>query len=285
MCVMRAIRGCMSVPEGDPVDITFPFPFFSCAAWGPAPRPPVPRASEPGTPRLVCTVVGNPPRGTRPGGQGPLPPEGRKWFDFDITGHQRRKHRLGFVDRNAPGSAPRIWLRLCEGDRLDPTDSSYDAEFWLRGGSTLVAPGGQCRCAHAAHCTCGWGGTVAPRKGRALSMYVSESSPLQGLPWQGTCPPCAQGFQGLEELGAAGGCWGGRGFYSMVLEEKSRQRGGNSSGGQEANFGGIGGLGDSHAVCVSMSCVSVCLLPLPQCLCYCRILQDLLFELPRLGTY
>lgn len=72
------------------------------------------------------TPVGNPRR------QGPLPPEGTKWFDFDITGHQRRKHRLGLVDRNAPRAAPRIWLRLCKGDRFDPTGISYDAEFWLR---------------------------------------------------------------------------------------------------------------------------------------------------------
>lgn len=50
------------------------------------------------------------------------------------------------------------------------------------------------------------GGGVAdePQEERERCVSVSESSPLQGGPWQGTCPPCAQGFQDLGELGAAG---------------------------------------------------------------------------------
>lgn len=178
--VMRAIRGCRH------------YFFVQLGAWDPwAPR-------QPGAPGRKT------PRGTPPGGQGPLPPEGTKWFDFDITGHQRRKHRHGLVDRNAPRAAPRIWLRLCEGDRFDPTGFSYDAEFWLRRGSTPLAPAAQCRHAHVAHVPVGGGVADEPQEERERCVSVSESSPLQGGPWQGTCPPCAQGFQDLGELGAAG---------------------------------------------------------------------------------
>lgn len=243
----------------------------------------------------VCVCGREPnPRGTRPGGPGPLPPEGRKWFDFDITGHQRRKHRLGFCRSQRPGAAPRIWLRLCEGYRLDPTDSSYDAEFWLppRRGSTLVAPGGQCRCAHAAYLH-----SVVPVGGGVLFLLGKG-----GVGWQ-----TGRGPQGTQEKGERlhvcfriepaarsalagdmcavcprfsrfGGSWGPAGALlgrRMLLfhgsRRKSRQRGGNSSGGQEANLGGrgpLGGLGDTHAL-LFVCWVCVCALSLPLCACAC----------------
>lgn len=105
MCVMRAIRGCMSVPEGDPVDITFPFLFFfsSCAAWGPAPRPPVPRASEPGTPRLVCTVVGNPPVGRDPVDKGPCRQRGESGSISTSPGIRGGNTDLGLSIATPPG--------------------------------------------------------------------------------------------------------------------------------------------------------------------------------------
>lgn len=55
----------------------------------------------------------------------------------------------------------------------------------------------------------------------------------------------------------------------MVLEEKSRQRGGNSSGGQEANFGGIGDLGDLATVTQPVSVCCVCLCAFCLCLSAC----------------
>lgn len=248
----------------------------------------------------VCVCGREPnPRGTRPGGPGPLPPEGRKWFDFDITGHQRRKHRLGFCRSQRPGAAPRIWLRLCEGYRLDPTDSSYDAEFWLppRRGSTLVAPGGQCRCAHAAYLHSvvpvgggvlfllgkgGWDGRQgeghkAPKKRASASMSVSESSPLQGVPWQGTCAPCAQGFQGLGGAGALlGPCWGGGCFYSMVLEENQGRGAETRAAGRRRTLGGGDLWGDLATLTPSCSYVGCVSVPSP-CLCarVLVILQEL----------
>lgn len=174
---MRAIRGCRH--------------YFFCAAWDPWP----PR--HPGTPGR------KPPRGTPPGGQGPLPPEGTKWFDFDITGHQRRKHRHGLVDRNAPRAAPRIWLRLCEGDRFDPTGFSYDAEFWLRRGSTPLAPAAQCRHAHVAHVPVGGGCRGAPRRGRALCVCF-RIEPAARRPLAGDMSAVCPRF---PRFGGAGGCW------------------------------------------------------------------------------
>lgn len=233
---MRALRGRTS-GRGVPVDVAF---FVQLGTPG---RPP------PGTraARWEKAPVGRPP-----GGQGPLPPEGTKWFDFDITGHQRRKHRLGLVDRNAPRAAPRIWLRLCEGDRFDPTGLSYDAEFWLREARHLLHLAHNAD-AHMSHMYL-WGGGAEvadePQEEGERSLSVSESSPLQGGPWQGTCPPPAQGSKIRGSWGLLGaGC-----FHSMVLEGHRAGRGAETrAAGRRRILGGRGSWGDLATVQASLS--------------------------------
>lgn len=178
----------------------------------------------------------------RPRRQGPLPPEGTKWFDFDITGHQRRKHRHGLVDRNAPRAAPRIWLRLCEGEPLRSDGVLVRCRVLAPGGSTT-----SCTCPHNAHtrtcrtctCTCGWGVVVVavvaggePQEKGERCVLCFRIEPAARRPLAADMSAVCPRFQDLGLLGAAGGCWGGRGFHSMVLEESKAhrgERGGNST--------------------------------------------------------
>lgn len=140
-------------------------------------------------------------------------------------------------------------------------------------------------------CTCGWGVVVVAVVAGGETQEEGERcvlcfriEPAARRPLAGDMSAVCPRFQDLGLLGAAGGCWGGRGFHSMVLEESKAQRGergGNSSGGQEAN------LGELSLACVCALCVRergcVCV-----CLCYCMTslcTTLLLVEVPRHNSF
>lgn len=205
----------------------------------------------------------------RPRRQGPLPPEGTKWFDFDITGHQRRKHRHGLVDRNAPRAAPRIWLRLREGEPLRSDGVLVRCRVLAPGrlDNFLHLPA-QCTHTHMSHMHMGVvvvavvaGGEPQEKGERRVLCFRIEPAARRPLAadMSAVCPR----FQDLGPLGAAGGCWGGRGFHSMVLEENKAHTQRGEGRKLERRAGGEFG-GAVLGVCVCALCERERV-----CLCYC----------------
>lgn len=134
-----------------------------------------------------------------------------------------------------------------------------------------------------------WVGWHSSPKKRASAVHVCfRIEPAARTPLAGDMSAVCPRF---PRFGGAGGCWGLLGgtrllFHGSRRKIKAEGRKLERRAGGEL-WGNWGTWRQSRSLCqyLGMLCVSVCLLPLPQCLCYCRILQDLLFELPRLGTY
>lgn len=194
-------------------------------------------------------LLGTPP--VDPRRQGSLPPEGTKWFDFDITGQQRRG---GNTDLGLSIATP-------PGRRRESGCDFVKATAPIRRISRTMQSFGCLRLDTRTYCARRHGGEGAFRK---RERSVSECSPLQGGPWQGTCPPFFQGSQG-----SGWGAIGGRGcFHSMVLENKAEGRKSRAAG-RRRNLG-ESGLGDRHIVCLCV-CVPVCLCAcVSVCLCVDR---------------
>lgn len=216
------------------------FTYFFCAAWGPPlghPGPQTPRYPGGGTPR------GTPPSTRAPAARGD------KVVRF-------RHHR-------ASEAETQTWA--CRSQR--PQGGAANLAATLRGrtasirrGSRTMQSFGSGRLdnllhlphnahthAHVAHAHVPAGGGSlwlqwlqegSPKKRASAVCSVSESSPLQGGPWQGTCPPCAQGSK-------IWGCWGLLGSKRLPFHGSRRKQGTEGRGAETrqrragGEFGGI----------------------------------------------
>lgn len=226
---MRAIRGCRH--------------YFFCAAWGPWPPCPPPR--HPGAPGRK-TPRGTPPRVDK----GPCRQRGQSGSISTSPGIRGGNTDMGLSIATPPGRRresgcdfARATASIRRGSRTMQSFGSGEARHLLHLPHNADT--------HMWHMYLWVGVADEPQEEGERCVSVSESSPPQGGPWQGTCPPCAQG----SKIWGSWGLLGGRGFHSMVLETNKAERGGNSSGGQEANLG-LGG-DSSRSQSVPLACVLV----------------------------
>lgn len=263
------------------------FTYFFCAAWGPplghpGPLPPIP------VPRRR-----NPPWDA-PVDKGPCRQRGQSGSISTSPGIRGGNTDMGLSIATPPGRRRESGCDFERANRFDPTEFSYDAEFWLREARQLVAPAAQCthtRTCRTCTCTCGWGvvevAVVAggePQEEGERCVRCFRIEPAARRPLAGDMSAVCPRFQDLGLLGAAGGCWGARGFHSMVLEENKAhrgERGGNSrAAGRRRIWGNC-----PWRVCVRVvrerGCVCVCL-------CYCMTslcTTLLLVEVPTASQY
>lgn len=223
---MRAIRGCRH--------------YFFCAAWDP--WPPGTRARQ----------AGNPPVGRPPVDKGPCRQRGQSGSISTSPGIRGGNTDMGLSIATPPGRRresgcdfARATASIRRGSRTMQSFGSGEARHLLHLPHNADT--------HMWHMYLWVGVAEEPQEEGERCVSVSESSPLQGGPWQGTCPPCAQGFQDLGELGAAG-----RKRLPFHGSRNKQGRGAETRAAGRRRIWGLGGEQFTQPVCSLSLCLCLC---------------------------